>query len=465
MSDGRLANGSVALVIVAIALYSFFVFPGHTYLTQDTQIYVPILENLWDPSALTHDILVGRSHVAFTLYDEYAIALRWLTHSSFALVLQTTQIVCRAMGIWGVYLIAFSMLNRAVTSLAVAAVCALGAEVWGPAVLVVEFEPSPRSFAIPLVFLAIGLAVHRRFRWAAAVATFGFVLHPTSAVPFWLGLAALRQWRIGFVSLLSGIVILAVSSHFEPGMHESQILFAKVPPPLEAIQRMRAAYNWVGMWVSIEWWKYAACIITGTLAYLRLRLAIPANLRPFLIGLPALGLLSVPVSYLLLDRLKWAFVPQIQPARLLLFIVAIPILLAATAAFRAKRFWEAPLWLACALTPAVAAPRPRIIPTPALAELSRWAASNTPKDSVFLFPKAAKTLEPGLFRSTALRAVYVDWKGGGQANFLPELGIEWWHRYQDVMTKPQTLEHYRSLGIDYLVFPGDPYRIVKVPGK
>lgn len=460
-----MSNGRVAFIIAALALYSFFVFPGHTYLTQDTQIYVPILENLWDPAVLTHDILVGRSHVAFTLYDEYAIALRFLTHSNFAVVLQTTQIVCRALGMWGVYLIALSILNRPITSLAVAAVCGLGAEVWGPSVLVVEFEPSPRSFAIPLVFLAIGLSVQGRFRWAATVATLGFVLHPTSAAPFWLAFAALRQSKIGFVSLISGVVILAISSHFEPGMHEGQILFARVTPPLEAIQRMRAAYNWVGIWFSTEWWKYAACIAVGTLAYRRLRPAIPANLRPFLIGLPALGLLSVPASYLLLDCLKWAFVPQIQPARWLLFTVMIPILLAATAAFRAKRLWEAPLWLACALTPAVAAPRPRIVPTPALTELSRWAASNTPKDAVFLFPKAAKSLEPGFFRSTALRAIYVDWKGGGQANFLPELGIEWWRRFQDVMTKPQTLEHYRSLGIDYLIFPGDPYRIVKVPGR
>jgi len=463
VNDG--ANTAVALAIAALALFSFFVFPGHTYLTQDTQIYVPILENRWDPTALTHDLLVGRSHIAFTLYDEYAIALRWLTRSSFAFVLESTQILCRALGIWGVYLIALAILRDRLSSLAVAAICALGAEVWGPAVLVVEFEPSPRAFAVPLLFLAIGLCAHGHIRWAATVAAVGFVIHPTSVAPFWLCFAALRQWRIGIVSLFSAIAILVISSLFDPGMAEHQLFFSRVSPSVEPILRLRGAYNWIGMWFASEWPKYLACTAIGIVAYLRLHPSIPAVLRPFLLCLPALGLLSAPVSYLLLDRLKWALIPQVQPGRLLLFTVAIPIFLTATAAFRVKRAWETPLWLALALTPALAAPRPRVIPTPALTEVSEWAAANTAKDAVFLFPQSGKSLEPGLFRSQALRAVYVDWKGGGQANFLPSFALEWWSRYQDVMQQPQSLAHYRSLGIDYLVFPGHPYRVVKVPAR
>lgn len=457
-----MSNRLVAATIAAIALFSFFVFPGHTYLTQDTQIYVAILENLWDPSALTHDFLVGHSHVAYTLYDEYAIALRWLTHSSFQTVLQTTQILCRALGIWGFYLLALRLLEIRWKALAVAAVCAAGAEIWGPAVLLVEFEPSPRSFAIPLLFLAIGLAAHKWVRAAAVVATIGFVLHPTSAAPFWLCLALLRQWKIGFVSLFTGLALIALGAHFQPDLGEKHMLFSRVPPPLEAIQRIRGAYNWIGMWFMAEWPKYLACALIGTAAFVRCGAARIPSLRPFLIGLPLAGLLSVPVSYVLLDRLRWSAVPLIQPARLLLFTVAVSIFLAATAALKARRAWEAFLWLGAAVIPAVAAPRPRVVPTPALTELSRWAAANTPKDSVFLFPQAGKSLEPGLFRSRALRAVYVDWKGGGQANFLPELGLEWWKRYQDVMQKPQPDEHYRSLGIDYIILPGTPYRIRKL---
>lgn len=457
----------VALAIATLALFSFFIFPGHTYLTQDTQIYVPILENLWDPTALRNDLLVGHSHVAYTLYDEYAIALRWLTHSNFRLVLGGTQIVCRAAGIFGFYLIALSLVRSQWQSLVVAAICSAGAEIWGPAVLLVEFEPSPRAFAIPLYFLAVGLACHGRFRWAAACATVAFVLHPTSVASFWICLALLRQWKVGFISLFAGAAALAIGAYFEPGLGEHQNLFGRVAPPLEAIQRLRGMYNWVGMWWGNEWPKYLACAALGTAAYLRIQSSYSrrppqwVTVRVFLITLPALGLFTVPVSYLLLDRAKWAAIPQLQPARLLLFTVAVPILLAAIAAFRCRRLWEAPLWLACALTPAIAAPRPRIVPTPGLTELSRWAAANTPKDAVFLFPQAGKSLEPGLFRSEALRAVYVDWKGGGQANFLPESGLEWWHRYQDVMQKPQSLEHYRALGITYLVYPG--YKVVALP--
>ena len=458
-------NRVVAGLIAALALFSFFVFPGHTYLTQDTQIYIPILEHLWDATALQNDLLVRQSHAAFTLYDEYAIGLRWLTHSSFSAVLQTTQLVCRAAGIWGMYLLALAILRKPWRALSVAAVCALGAEVWGPAVLVVEFEPSPRAFAIPLLLLALGLAAHARWRWSGVVAAAGFLLHPTSVAPFWLCLFWARQWRVGFLSLAAALGLLLFSASFQPGMEERHLLLARIAPPLEAIQRMRAAYNWVGMWFLAEWPKYLACVISGGAAFLRLRPVIPARLRPLLLLLPCSGLLCLPLSYVLLDRWKWSVMPQVQPARLLLFTVVISIFLTAAAALSARRAWEASLWLALAITPAIAAPRPRHIPTPALSSLSKWAAANTPKDSVFLFPRAGKSLEPGLFRAEALRAVYVDWKGGGQANFLPEFGLEWWHRYQDVMQKSHPLAYYRSLGIDYLVLPGQPYQVIPVPSR
>ncbi|MDQ6678927.1 MAG: hypothetical protein M3Z09_16710, partial [Acidobacteriota bacterium] len=292
-------NWALAGSFAALSLLSFFVFPGHTFLTQDTQIYVPILEHLWDPSALTHDILVQRPHVAFTLYDEFAIALRWLTHSNFGVVLQTAQIVFRTLGIWGVYLIANAILRNPWQSLITAAVSAAGAEVWGPAVLVVEFEPSPRAFAIPLLFLAVGLTAHARYGWAGAAAALGFVLHPPSVLPFWVCFVFLRRYRAAFVSLAVASLALLLAAHWQSGIKEPQVFFARVTPALETIQRLRASYNWVGAWWPAEWPKYLALTAVGIAAFRRVRSRIPAALTPFLLGLPLLGLLSVPVSYVL----------------------------------------------------------------------------------------------------------------------------------------------------------------------
>src|SRR6185295_17205275 len=83
--------------------------------------------------------------------------------------------------------------------------------------------------------------------------------------------------------------------------------------------------------------------------------------------------------------------------------------------------------------------------TPALAELSRWARSSTPVDAVFLFPGFGKDLSPGIFRTEALRAIYADWKGGGQVNYLKELGEQWWSRWQRITAGPLPASEYRSL--------------------
>jgi hypothetical protein len=92
--------------------------------------------------------------------------------------------------------------------------------------------------------------------------------------------------------------------------------------------------------------------------------------------------------------------------------------------------------------------------TPELAQLSQWARSSTPTDAVFLFPDAAHGLDPGIFRGEALRAVYVDWKGGGQVNYLKGLGEQWWSRWQQTVGagfQPADLAKYDGLGIQYLV--------------
>ena len=78
---------ATAAAALALALLTFFQFPGHTYLQQDSQIYLPILEHLRDPSILQNDILAQQPHVAFTLYDEIARFLRALTGLDFRAVL------------------------------------------------------------------------------------------------------------------------------------------------------------------------------------------------------------------------------------------------------------------------------------------------------------------------------------------------------------------------------------------
>jgi hypothetical protein len=226
------------------------------------------------------------------------------------------------------------------------------------------------------------------------------------------------------------------------------------------------------------------------------------------------GVLSVPASYILLEKMKWVLMPQLQPMRALLFVTVIAEFSAAAAgclAVEGRRYLEAFAWFALVyLVPlnspiTVTPPWNRILAaalltagaslaafadarkfrwsaaaiagvamagffliptlggvrshpqlhTPELAELTAWARASTPPDAVFLFADAGKQLQPGIFRSEALRAVYVDWKGGGQINYLTELGEQWWSRWQQVqMTapfEPGNVAHYRSLGVDYIV--------------
>jgi len=511
----RLARNAAG--ILALTALTWFEFPGHTWLQQDTQIYVPILEHLRDPAVLRRDMLVARPHVSFTLYDETARGLARVTGLGFREVLEGEQIVTRALGIWGLYLMAAALGLSAPAAMLVAAAISLGATIAGPAVLSFELEPDPRGFAVPLLLLAIGLAAHGR-DWAAGVAgSLAFLMHPPAVIPFWsvylaLAFTSRRRFR-AFVPLAAACIVLTAAARFQEGAGEAQLFFARIPPWMEALQRLRAPYAWIS-----EWWRdwlphYLVLYAASLAAYARLRKRTPLDLRFFLIGLPLAGILSVPVSYLFLEKMKWVLLPQLQPMRALLFVTVIAEFSAAAAgivASQARRYLEAFAWfalvylaplntsvtvmpswngaLAAALLAAGASlaafaeargfrwsaaamagvaiagffllptlggvrTHPRLH-TPELGQLSAWARASTPRDAVFLFADAGRQLQPGIFRAEALRAVYVDWKGGGQVNYLTDFGVAWWTRWQQTLATPfdrRNCARYRPLGIDYLV--------------
>lgn len=508
----------IGAAILGMTLVNFFQFPGHTWLQQDSQIYAPILEHMWDPGVLQKDIVAQHPHVAFTLYDETAIALRRATGLDFQHVLQAEQFLTRALGIWGAYLIATALGLSDLLALLAASVFALDAFIVGPSVLVFEFEPTPRAFAVPLLFLAMGLVVHDRFVAAGIAASVAFLMHPPTTVPFWIVYVALAVWPpdrrklAGLWVLIAAALVLFVASRFQAASAHAQTLFSWVDPHQEQLQRLRASYNWVSTWWQQHMVHYLILYAATALASWRLWKSTPRALRFFFLGLPLIGLASMPLSYLLLERLHWALIPEFQPTRALLFVTALAMLLGAAAAcltVASKRYVEAVAWLVLAFLPptntviewpswdrvgviivlaalTVAAIRvmqmgsrwvrvaalatilapPFLIPTwgkvenypvlqtPELEQLAHWARTSTPPDAVYLFAGAGHDLEPGVFRAEALRAIYVDWKSGGQVNFFKDLGEEWWSRWQQTMAEPfdpNGVARYRALGIDYIV--------------
>ena len=500
---------ATAAVCVALALLTFFQFPGHTWLQQDSQIYVPILEHLRDPGVLRNDILVQHPHVAFTLYDEVALGLRAISGAGFQEVLGAQQIVTRALGIWGLMLMAEALGLAFLPALLVASACSLGALISGPAVLTFEYEPTPRAFAVPLLICALGLAARQRYLGAGIAAAAAFLYHPPTALPFWGVYLMLLLWpgelrrsrAMAFLPLVAAASLLWVAARSQSAAGEAQRVFARLDSGQEFLQRFRAAYVWVSTWPAATVLHHLLILAILMGAFLRVRRAANTELRVLVLGLAALGVLSMPGSWLLLEEWHWGLVPQVQPMRALLFLTLGMLFLCSAAGARALeggRRVEALGWLACvfmlplqplltgpyvwrrvglalvlAAIAAIAGARLALIPaiaafflipiaggvvnyptlhTADLAQLSRWARANTSRDAVFVFPDVNKGLAPGIFRSEALRAVYVDWKGGGQVNYLKDLGDQWWFRWQQTRNfQASVLSQYAASGIRYVV--------------
>ncbi len=501
---GATARGPlIAACLAALVIAGYFQFPGHVYLQSDTQIYAPILEHLQNPALFRKELIVEYPHVSLTLYDECALLLRKLTGLDLERALAIPHLVTRFLGLAGFYLMASAAGLSPPFALFVTACLSLGANIPGPSVLVFEYEPVPRGFAVPLVYLAVGLAAHKRWLGAGIAASAGFLFHPPSTYPFWGAFAILMLWpgdrkrrSLALIPLVCAMAVLFAAS----GGVGSQSLFRKIEPLEESLQRLRASYVWVSNWAPAWMPHYAVLLAVLGLALSRIRSHTSPELRLFAAAMPLIGIASVPVSYLLLERGGFSLMPQFQPARALLFVAVMTVFAAAAAgcwAVTGKRHAEAAVWFAIAyaiparvkfsapptwkmaavvagLALAAAIGKRTALAVAALAAffviplgvgfrnypaleheelrgLSKWAREATPVDSVFLFPDAARDLHPGIFRARALRAVYVDWKAGGQVNFFKAMGEEWWKRWQAAMTRPPDFALYRTLGIDYVV--------------
>lgn len=545
-----LQHAWAAAALLLFTAISFLHFPGHTYLQADTQIYVPILERLWDPTVFEQELIAQKPHVAFTIYDEATLVLRKLINLSMRDALYTQQIVFRFAALLGIYLLGLSLRRGTAAALLIAACFGLGATIVGPSVLIFEYEPNPRTNAIGLTMLAVGLLAQSRFLLAGCAAGFAFLYHPPAVYPYWIayGLVVLlpadagtrRNRLMGLVPMVSAVLLLFLFSRFQQGPREHQEFLAFIDPPLEKMMRERASYNWVSLWPSRFWIHHLLYWTAAMGALYRLRTLLPPTLKTLFLAMPTIGLLSMPASYLLLEQAKWTLIPQLQPMRALLYVIASAVLLTCIAGIVAAgnaKWVESTLWFMIAFSPAshtrtvhvlwewsnpanLAAALTVIViailvtlacryhawpamlavallpywalPTVAkvrnypsihhreLDELALWAGSKTPKDAVFLFPDANRSLYPGIFRAKALRAVYADWKGGGQINFMREFLTDWFPRWEETMlpgVQPD-LGRYRRFGIGYIgvetknrlpgqtpIFENSRYVVYRVPER
>ncbi len=494
----------LCLGIVSVTWLGFEIFPGHTYLQSDTQIYVPMLERLDAPGYLSRDLVATYPVFTYTIYDEVTLFLHNVTGLSLRGALITQQLVCRSAGVLGAFLLAKAAGLDDLLAFLVATLLNLGAALAGPGVSLVEYEPVPGAFATGLVLLGIGLLAREKPLLAGLAAGIALLYDARVAAPFWIvvlvGLIFDRHSRSllrpAATVLLIFILLLANLAQLQPGVIEPQVFFGQVSARMSDILRYRESDAWVSLWAQRGIWHYLVIWVCGVWATARIWPALNRQLRWFFVVLPLLGIVSVPISYLLLEQLRWSLILQIRPAAELLFTVATASLACSIAGIRAalkRKAWEATLWfllvfalpvnvrvldllqvsnrrsaiqlafcvavavlLALLLTQfgstkvrrlvllipflaIVAAPRiGRVenhskIDRKPIAELAEWAENNTWGSSMFLFPDAGRDLYPGIFRAESRRGVWVDWRSGSLANYFESFANDWWERWQQTM--------------------------------
>jgi hypothetical protein len=506
-------EGRYWILLALLALESALVFPGRTYLQSDTQIYIPLFEHLRDPSLLRRELILEGAHLSYTIYDEVTLALNRWTGVDFEWLLLAQQCLFRFVGAVGAFLLARACGLGGWASWAVSGVVWLGAFVYGPAIITTEYEPVPRGYAVGLAVFALGARAARWRPWLAGLALGIAVLYHAPAVwPILLVALCLRDWRL-LAPVGVAAALLFLSGKMQVGVVQAQPFFSILSEEHRKIQMMRAPYNWLELWLPRYFLTF---VLTGGLAVAaerRLRDILPSSVAAYFRWLPWIGVATIPLSYLFLERMGWALFPQFQPMRAMLYCHLLCQWLGAMVAMRELRegHWvRAALWLLLPLSLAlrgdllsiheakaigqivlamallgvcwVATQRyarmwapallavpflfawkgdgaPMKLETPDLSATAQWARAQTDQDAMFFFPDLGRKPEPGIFRARAARAVYACWKQGGQVNYFEGYATKWHERWSQLLAKGHAAMDYEDLrarGIDLIVLTKDP---------
>jgi hypothetical protein len=458
----------VFFAILFITYLQFQYFPGHSYLAAASQLYLPVLEHLSAPGYLSRDLVASHPNVSYTIYDELTLFLHQAAKLSFYHALLLQQFVCRWAALGGLYLLARAAGLRRIVALTVAAIVCLGTLLPGVDTWLIDPEPVPRAFAFGLLLLAMGCLARQKPLLAGLFAGVALLFDPLIASFFWLALISgfalnrrLRKLlRPTAPILVVFVLLLANLAQLQQGPPDSQDFFTRLSGEVAAISRFRSPDLWITLWPAQFIYFYLALFVICVWALTRIWPTLNSVTRWMLLLLPFFGILSLPVSGLLLDHYGWSSILRWQPMQMLVYTVAALLwacLLASLHAFAIGARREAVVWAAVSVS--VLAfnfkNRPAYRPDSSVTALADWAETNTWGSSVFLFPDAGRDLSPGRFRGQSRRALWVDWESGRQMNYDPSLAAEWFTRWKLTMTGPlsgSTLERMLALPIDYFVF-------------
>jgi hypothetical protein len=335
--------------------------------------------------------------------------------------------------------------------------------------------------------------------------------------PFWIAaVVVVLRGAAGprlLAPLLPAAGLLLLLIHFQTGVTEPLDFFRQLDPFQESLQRYYMRPVFVSEWSPKE---IADCLSECAIAcvgFWRLRKRIQTPLREWLLGLAAVGVLSIPFSWIALDQLHWAMVGPWAPVRATVFIALLAALFSGACGVLASQnriWWEAAVWFAIAVAlpvkgllatwfvdprliilalalvgvclaggwladrtrgfslvaagvlPFLALPASGLVPypkpvdTPELRQLAEWAKAKTNETAVFLFADDGFNGGSGPFRARALRSIYVDYEGRALVNFYPKFSAEWSARWKDVhqgrwQVGPQNFQQLAEWHVDFVV--------------
>ncbi len=173
-----------AIAVAAVTFYSFSWQLGYSILRGDQLLYFPALARVLDPSILSRDFMANFSPAVYAFWDEVLIFLMNLTGGDFYWAVFLFSIFIRFIYFYALYKIILYFTKDRPASLFILLIFVEGFVVYGTGMRTFGLRLVGRDVGMAFGLMSLALILDRKAILSALTLGFGFLMHPSTVLPF-----------------------------------------------------------------------------------------------------------------------------------------------------------------------------------------------------------------------------------------------------------------------------------------
>ena len=172
------------LILFALVIFSFLIFPGYEVFISDHNIYIPAIYKSMDPQLFSNDLLLSFNQTSYTLFDEFIVFLIKIFNLIIFYIFFFLTFLIRFIFYYAIYKITYYFTTNKLFSILSVLLFLSGFLVYGADSSTMDIYLTPGAICISLSLLFLVFYFNNKILISSFFLGLGLLIHPITSIPF-----------------------------------------------------------------------------------------------------------------------------------------------------------------------------------------------------------------------------------------------------------------------------------------